>query len=147
MAFKRIILVGEGRRKEHNSTAAVKPGRLVEYHDSSGLKIRLHSNDGGALGHNTRFDIAIENELAGKDIDTDWASGDNVQHNVLNSGDEALAWLKDEENVAVGAPLTPDGAGGLRAAVLGTDEVVAYAMEALDLTGASGDARIIVEVA
>jgi hypothetical protein len=127
--------------------AAVRPGDLlarkavtldaVVY--PNGV-VKADTDGGGGLF------FAMHDRLQGKTIADNYASSDRVQCFAPRKGSQVWAWLADEENVNAGAPLTANGDGSLRAAVIGTDHVVAFTEEALDLTGAAGDARIVVRI-
>ena len=150
--FNRVDLDGPGKLSEFTASAAVRPGdilgRLVsdlgvgggpDYDCVSPTSV---AGQGGVL-------FAAHDRLQGKTIEDNYVSGDKVQCFAPKRGDNVWAWLKDEENVATGAPLTNDDSGSLVAAVVGTDVVVAFAEEALDLTAADtpADARIVVRIA
>ena len=146
--FNRVDLQAHHQLSEFVAGEAVRPGDLlarkvvtvnaVTY--PNGV-VKADTDGGGGLF------FAMHDRLQGKTVADNYASGDMVQCFAPRKGALVWAWLADEQNIAVGTPLSNNASGGLRAAVIGTDAVVAYAEEALDLTGASGDARIVVRVA
>ena len=137
--FNRVDLDAHSQMSEFKASGAVRPGDLLA-RNATGVGPVANSGIGGLL-------FAMHDRLQGKTVDDNYASGDMVQCFAPRKGSQVWAWLADEENIVVGAPLSNNATGGLRAAVVGTDAIVAYAEESLDLTGASGDARIVVRVA
>jgi hypothetical protein len=145
-----IILKGSGLQKEAPAGAAtIVPGNLV----------KLQSN-GTVLNHGTAAAnaakaFAKENEVIGKDIDTAYASGDNVIYEVCHSGMEVYTFVAaNAAAILRGDYLESDGLGGLRksvvnAAVADTNRagIVAVAIESLDNSAVASRARIRVEVA
>lgn len=151
-----IILKGTGIRKERVGLGAITPGELVSI-NSSNQYIR-HDVAAG----NARKIFAVEDDLQGNDIDDDYITLNQVQANVMKSGEEVQAWLAILENVAIGDPLVSAGNGQLQAYVAPVDVegsplftqthdsnvIVAYALEAVDLsTSGTPKSRIDVEIA
>ena len=146
-----IILKGTGTRKERAGLGVITPGELVEI-NSDNQYIR-HARAGG----HARKIFAVEDDLQGNDINDDYITLNQVQANVMGSGDEVMAWLAILENVAIGAPLESAGNGQLRAytaevasppLVHDVNSIVAYALEAVDLsTSGTPKSRIEVEIA
>lgn len=137
--FNRVDLDGPGKLSEFAADGAVRPGDLLQ-RNANGVVSASVAGQGGVL-------FAAHDRLQGKTIEDNYVSGDKVQCFAPKRGDQVWAWLADEENVATGAPLTNNAAGALVAGVVGTDVIVAFAEEALDLTGASGDDRLVVRIA
>ncbi len=143
-----IVLKGKGIRKERISGGAINPGHLIE-RTSTGTVI-VHAG----AGLNTQSMFAIENEVIGGEIDTAYASGDNVLYEVLPPGAEVNALLAAAATAVVaGDYLESDGDGTLR--ILTTDTAtddtqreacVAVALESVDNSGGGGEVRIKVEV-
>lgn len=143
-----IALKGEFIRKEGEASGAITPGHLVEFGGANDLQVQ------GTAGAFCRKAFAVENDLIGDGISDAYASGDTVQYGVFSAGTEVYALLAAGENVAKGAALVAAGDGSLQAASAAAsgestpDEyVVAFAMEAVNNSAASTQARIIVEVA
>ena len=152
MANNTIILKGTGTRKERVGLGAITPGELVEI-NSSDQYIR-HAR---VAGHARKM-FAVEDDLQGNDINDDYVTLNQVQANVMVSGDEVMAWLAILENVAIGDPLVSAGNGQLQAYVAtiiaasppvitthDSNLIVAYALEAIDLS-VSGTAKSRIEV-
>lgn len=125
--------------EEYDAAAAITPGMLVEV--TSGGKVQAHSVDGGD-GLPVMF--ANEDEFQGKTINDDYAIGDKVQCWIPQRGDMVYALLANGENVAVGAALSSNADGSLKA-VDSSGGAIAVAAEALNNTS-SFAARIIVRI-
>ena len=142
MANKTILLKGDPLRKEAKASAAITPGPLIQLDTTSG-KVKMHASSGQPAAAM----FAIENSLAGKDIDTAYAANDRVQYIHARPGDEVYAWLKAGENVAIGDYLQSGGDGTLVKYEAGSAGVVEYpksivaqALAALDLSASSATA-------
>lgn len=137
--YNRIDLVSPSVMQEYTAGGVIRPGDLLE--KSSGNVVASGtSGKGGSMW-------ALHDRLQGKTIADNYASGDKVQSASFCNGSRVWAWLEDSQTVADGDPLTSAGTGGsLRLAVIGTDEVCAYADQALDLGARPGDTRIVVRV-
>lgn len=137
--FNRVDLDGPGKLSEFAADGVVRPGDILA-RNANGVAAGGVAGNGGVL-------FAAHDRLQGKTIADNYANGDMVQCFAPKRGDLVWAFLADEENVAAGAPLTNDANGNLVAGTVGTHSIVAFAEEALDLTGAAGDARIVVRIA
>ena len=146
---KTIALKGDFIRKEAVAGGAITPGMLVQGFPGSTV---VH----GTAAGNARKAFALENDLVGKGVTDAYASGETVQVGVFASGAEVYAILNTGQNVtAIGTALVSAGNGRLQAFVpintdasnvpIPTDNIVAYALEAVNATSAA--ARIKVEVA
>lgn len=157
---KTIILKGLGIRKEAAASGAVTPGHLVEKISTGAVK--AHATAGG----NAQRAFAVENDLIGATIDTDYASASRVQYNVMARGEEVNALLANGQTVVIGDPLESAGDGTLQKHVpdtesifadssadpsaIYTEPIVGYALEAVDMSDSSAadpSARIAVEMA
>ena len=118
--------------EEHTAGGTIYPGMLLLM--SAADTVIAHNDDAPA---NCAPLFAVEDELQGKGIDDSYVTGDPVQCWIPGRGDIVYAILKDGENVAVGAFLESDGSGYLQAYTSGA--VVGQALEALDLSGSSGE--------
>lgn len=140
--------------EEYTSTAvAITPGHLLEL-TSAGL-VQKHAT---ASGNVLPAMFAVEDELQGRGIDTDFAVSSKLQVWIPTRGDQVYAWLADGENVAIGDPLESAGGGNLQKHVPDIDSaadvetiyghaIVAVALEAVDLTNSAAAAgRIIVRI-
>lgn len=157
---KTIILKGLGIRKEAAASGAVTPGHLVEKISTGAVK--AHATAGG----NAQKAFAVENDLIGATIDTDYASASRVQYNVMTRGEEVNALLANGQTVVIGDPLESAGDGTLQKhtpdteslgadssanlTTIYSDQIVGYAMEAVDMSDSSAadpSARIAIEIA
>lgn len=128
-AYKTVIVKGDPTRVEHVSTAAaVTPGNLMIL-NSSGLVLR-HNVAGGTAEKM----FAVEDELQGKTLTTDYANSTPIFCAIFKSGDEVFA--KITGTPAVGALLSSAGDGTLKAAAIDSagihneEYVIAIALEA-----------------
>ena len=92
--------------------------------------------------------MSLEDELQGKGIADAYVAGDMVQVWVAQRGEIVYAQIEDEQNIAIGDFLESNGEGCLQAHVADTadsddsitvypNQIVAQALEALDLSGLS----------
>lgn len=139
MASKTIVLKGQGVRREAVANAAITPGMLVEIMSTG--KIRKHATAGGNMVQM----FAVEDDLQGNGISTDYAASSIAQYNVMQRGDEVFALLKNGETAVIGSLLESDGAGQLQVHVADdssspvvSNQIVGVAVEAVDMSGSSG---------
>lgn len=125
MAYRRIVLKGDGIPKEIKCSVAVTPGMLLTY-----------ATDGTVKPHATAAGIAfckvaLPNLLCGKGVDDAYAIGEIVTFTVPVKGDEFAGRVAGA--VAVGDYLVSDGAGAFKTAA-GTEtaipNIVGIALEA-----------------
>lgn len=134
--YNRIDITTDGQLEEHACGVVVTPGEFVA-RTASGVGLPT-------AGEQVSL-IVLEDFFQGKTIDDDYASGDQARCLAFKKGDIVWAWLVDEQNIAAGDELEVNAAGRLIAK--NTGDVVAIAEETLDLTGAAGDARLLVRIA
>jgi hypothetical protein len=128
----------------------ITPGHLIA--EGSAGTVVVHAS----AGQNAIPMFALEDELQGKAITDNYASGDQVQCWIPYRGDQVYAILADGEDIAIGDLLESAGDGTLQkhvASSAGAVEyplaVVAQATEAVDMSGSAGedpDGRIIVRI-
>lgn len=161
MALKTITVKGRGIGREGVAGGAITPGHLVKL-NSAGAVIAHNVAGGDAVPL-----FARENELAGKGIDTAYASNERVFYEALFSGCEVNALVAPSAAaIVVGDLLVSDGAGGLRkrtavpdagaspnqttinaAVAAAAQKTIAIALQAVDNSAnAVTSARILVEV-
>ena len=126
--------------EEMEANAAITPGMLVE--EMSTGKARVHAN----AGQPAVPMFALEDELQGNGIDTAYAADDRVQVWVAQRGEQVYALLADGETAVIGSFLESNGDGYLKVwaadsagVVEYPNSIVAVALEALDLSGSSGE--------
>jgi len=129
-------LVGDFRREEALAVAAISPGHLIE-EDSAG-EFQVHSTEGG---YGIRLFAEVD-ALQGNTLDDDYAADDLVSANVELTGNEIQAFLKDGEDVAIGAKLISAGDGtliaeGSASSGVTVKQIIAVAREAKDLSGSA----------
>jgi hypothetical protein len=140
---EKCIFIGQGPKVHLTKTAdaAITPGMLCEL---TATGVRKHATAGGAAypmfaGQN----YASDN---GNTIDDDCPIGEEANLEVCSPGVIVNALIADNENIAIGDFLESNGDGKLRevdadpsVGTVVTNSVVAVAIEALDLTGSSGE--------
>lgn len=138
MAFKTIIIKGEGFRNEAKADAAITPGHLVERTTTG---VAVHSTAGG----NAQRAFAVEDDLQGNGIDDVYIVANQVQFNVMHGGEVVFALIKDGETIVIGDVLESAGNGELQkhspdsaATVESPEAIVGTALDAIDLSGSSG---------
>jgi len=134
--------------EEYTATAvAIKPGYLLEM--ASATTVRAHSSSEG----NVLPMFAVEDELQGVSIATDYAVSVKIQCWIPRRGDIVYAYLADGQTAAVGNFLESNGAGALQVHVSETESweevsgagaitvppnpIVGQAIEAVDLSGSA----------
>ena len=110
--------------------AAFHPGHLLEL--TTADKVQKHSSQNGVV---TPPMFAIEDNLQGKTIDDAYATTGRAQVWIPQRGEEVYAVLADGQNVSVGSTLASNGDGTLKTH---TSNIIAVAIEALDLSDSSG---------
>ena len=124
---------------EYNAVAAITPGHLIEL--TSAGKVQKNSAAGLACAKM----FALEDELQGNTIDTDYAIAAPVQCWNAVAGEEVFAWVANGEDIAIGDFLVSNGNGELKemtadgsSAVVTEETPIALALEAVDMSGSSG---------
>ena len=129
--------------EEYTATAAaITPGDLLEV--TSGGLVQAHSTDGGPV----LPVIALEDELQGNGIDTDYADDAKIQCWVAQTGEMAYLNVATGEDVSQGDELLSNGDGTVKVYTgdsSGAEEypncIVGIADDDLDM-GDSDDAEI-----
>lgn len=153
MAFHTIAIVGTPFVKEYTANAAITPGHLVELMSTG--KVRVHATAGGTA--QTMF--ALEDENQGNPISTAYSANNKCRCGVFTRGMEVYAILANGQTAAIGSKLESTGDGTLTVysedsgvvsgAELADKTIVAQALEAVDMSGSSGEdpsGRIRVEI-
>jgi len=123
---------------ENLADAALSPGHILEVNSDNEV---LKHNSAGAIA---QIRVAVEDALQGKTVATAYAAAALVPNHIQRRGTKFQAMLFAGENVSIGDPLMSDGSGRLIAHT-GTNIVLAWADEALDLSG-TGDVDTLVAV-
>lgn len=126
---------------EYTANAALYPGMLIELMSTG--KVRKHATASG----NVYPMFALEDEMQGGTIDTVYAASSVVQCWIPGRGDIVNALIPDGQNIAVGDRLVSNGDGYLTKYTASDDstmvqhptQIVGIAMEAVDLSGSSGE--------
>jgi len=138
MTAKTISLKAPGVREEDTASEVITPGHLIEFGGSN--DIQKHSS----AGSDVQPLIAVENDVVGDGVDTDYVSGERVQYDAPHTGAIYLMRLADGENVTRGTFLESAGDGTVQAAGTASSSgahvaVVGQADEDLDLSGSAGE--------
>lgn len=146
MSDNAIHLAGDYRHEEALASGSVKPGYLLEITSATADTVKAHATEGG---YSERA-FAKEDALQGNTKSTTYATTTRVMYNLELPGNEVQAFLKAGENVTKGEQLISAGDGTLIAKGSATSagvvmQVIAIAMEALDLSG-SGDVDTLMPV-
>lgn len=140
MAKNTIILKGDPLRNEALAGGAITPGDLITW-SAGTLVVNATAADVDAQRM-----VAVENDLRGDDIDTDYASGDQVQYVKPRAGDELYMWIEaSHAAVVIGDALESASGGDLQA--LSTGRIICFAVEDVDNSGGGTHARIQVAAA
>lgn len=134
-----IVLKGLGIRKEATAAGTITPGHLIEVLTTGAI---VHA--GAGLSAITMF--AVENDIAGDEIGTDYVTGDNVLYEVLPPGSEVFA-LADAA-VTVDDYLESGGNGTVQvqvaSAATAQDARHSVVGRALETVGGAGRIRIVI---
>lgn len=130
-----VILMGDPLIKQRECAAAITPGHLIE-RDGSGTVVVHNSADAnqGRL-------FAIENDIAGDDLEHAYATGEIVRFAAMRPGDEVNAILANGENASIGSYLTSNGNGELKVHVADSigffenERIVGVSLVDLDFSG------------
>ena len=125
--------------EEYTAAGTITPGMLIEM--NAATTVRAHSTQNG----NVLPMVALEDELQGNGITTDYTTGNKVQCWIPTRGDIGYCILAQGQNVSAGAFLASNGDGRLKAATdptsAGGDEypaqIVGVAIEAVNASAAA----------
>lgn len=111
-----ILLKGEGIHKEAVAAGVVSPGHLIALNSSGAAVVNAVASKA------VQPCFALEDELAGKDITDNYASGDKVKYVIPCRGSEIYALVPANASaIVIGDYLEADGTGCLRKLVGLTD--------------------------
>jgi len=123
MAYRTIILRGEGIRKERVAAGTIQPGMLVEL--TSADKVQAQSN---STTTPVQKAVAVEDDMWGKGVSDNYSADALVQYNLMQTGEEVAALIAASQTIPIGMALESDGAGALIPRSSGL--VWGYALEA-----------------
>ncbi len=137
MAVKTIVLRGKGIRKEAIALGTITPGDLIE---RAAGGVQVHA--GAGLNASKLF--AVENEVVGNDIDTDYLINDTVLFGAFKPGDEIFA--NGLAALTIGDFVESNGAGLVRvltaSAATAEDARASVVGVVLETTGGAGRVKI-----
>lgn len=129
------------------TAVAIKPGMILEYVSSTGLKVQAHAT----AGSNVLPIVALEDELQGKTITESYAAtaGTPIQCWIPQRGDIAYLRPLSTNAIAIGDPVESAGAGKIQKYVLDVDssknatgeyidQIIGYALEAHSAVASDG---------
>lgn len=132
-------IYGEAILNEGVSSAAVKPGYLVELAVVDGAdKVKPHAAAGGFGSHL----VALEDSMVGKTVTDEYVAGANVKYIEGRAGDEFYMVVKASQNIAKFDLLASNGDGKLIKAAQG--KVALF--QALEATNVAEDTLVLVKV-
>jgi hypothetical protein len=114
--------------------AGILPGMLCMV-DTDGDTI-VHATEGGR----TEVVIALEDSLQGNTVDDAYTVDNPVRLMLFRPGEEFNGLLEANQSIDIGEGLISAGNGKFKSATdsgLSIDQIVAYAMEALDTSGSN----------
>jgi hypothetical protein len=142
MASNTIYLKGKGQFKEGNAGGTITPGHLLTRNTTADQVVVHATAEGNAYPL-----FALENDVVGKGIDTNYTSSERVLFVHAQPGDEIFALVDATVAIVIGDELVSTGDGTLKKVTAGAvavgnlRRVVAIALEAK----ASGSGRLKVE--
>lgn len=101
-----ILLKGDPNRKERDAGGTITPGHLLQL-DADG-DVTVHGTAEGVIG--ARW-FAVENDIAGDDIDDTYAAGEVCQIQSARPGEEINAILAVSQTIGIGDLLISAGNG------------------------------------
>ena len=135
--FNRINLDGKSDTRTALTAAALLPGTLAKL-DANGAFV-VHAT----AGKKQDFVYVLNvDTLQGKKVTETIASGDTALGEYAETGRELAALVVATAALKIDTPLTSDGAGKLKIATLGTDEVIAYSQEVVTIGATADLARV-----
>ncbi len=145
MATETIVLKGRGIREEGVAADTITPGDLIE-RTANPDEVQRHST----AAANAAKMVAVENEVVGNGIDVDYAAGDNVLFENVQSGQVVFGLVAAGASaITRGDYLESAGDGTLRLVSSNTATsasqragVIAQAREAVDNSGGADKVRI-----
>jgi hypothetical protein len=150
MSYATIAILGSPVVKERTANAAITPGHLIELMSTN--YVRVHATAGGTA----QKMFALEDENQGNEISDAYTAANVCRYGVFSPGQEVYAILADGETAVIGSKLESNGDGTLRvvdtdasAGDIGVQSIVGIALEAVDMSGSSGEdpsGRIRIEI-
>lgn len=143
-----ILLKGEPNRRERNAGGVITPGDLIdlEMGTAADADVVRHATAEGSA--RLRW-FAVENDIAGDDLDHNYAATEVVQFNACRPGDEVYANVAASHNVNIGTLLVSNGSGRLTTASGDSAGIVDSAIVAVSLedkTTTASDFRVRVQI-
>ena len=141
-AEKAVVVLGGDNAiyEEFKAGGVITPGQLLEVNSSDAV---VRHNSAGASQYG--LFASIDTSLGSRDIDVNYASGEQVQCVWARRGMIINTLLKDGENISLGEFVESSGAGDMQAhlpdisnVTVFTSNIVGIGRQALDLSDSSG---------
>ncbi len=143
MANRTIHLKGEVTRDEAKASGSITPGMLVERVTAATGATAVVKALSVADIYPGPILVAVEDELEGSEISSEYAANQRVQFNSYKKGDQFVGRIANGTNAAFGDLLVSDGAGRLKklsadsSAVIAEDIGIVRAIAAKDMSDSS----------
>lgn len=134
-----VLLKGAPPVKEALAGGTITPGHLITRNSAGAVVVAGAASEGLPL-------FAMENDVVGKGISTDYASGEQVQFVVGQSGDEINALVPAAAAAIVIGDLMQAGAGGTVIKRTATNKIFGIARAALDNSAGGSAVRLRIEL-
>ena len=136
-----VTVRGTGVRIEAIASGTISPGHLLKRTSAAADTVAVH----GVAGGKAQRMFAVENDLLGKGMSTDYTDGQRVQANIFQAGDVVNALVKS--SVTKGDFLESAGDGALQTygsdSVIGDDAViVGVALESVTVSSAAKRCKV-----
>lgn len=143
MAYKTIMVIGDGLAYDMLGSGAITPGHLLYVTNSTTEDtVAVHASAGQDV---VPVIVAVEDDLQGKEIGDAYTTANRVQCRVLRSGEQFYGLIANGQSITKGDKLESAGDGTLRkhtadsaGVVEYPDAIVGIAMETVDMSDSSG---------
>lgn len=129
---------------DHEASATIKPGHVIEMHDSSGVtKWRPHDTSTEIV----TLAVALDRPELNKGLSDNYSSGDVVKAGFLAPGSVFYGLIPSGQNISNGEFLQSNGDGTLVTASATTQDAALAKFQSLDNPGSvSSETRLRVQV-
>jgi len=138
-----VVLRGQPERKEAEAGSTIRPGALVELQSDGTV------DSGGTTftaGADVRRAFAVENDIEGLDLSSNYATGNRCLYAVFQAGHEVSALVAASAPAIVVGDSLSVTASGTVAKSGATHTVIGYALQNVDNSSGTSTVRIKMEV-
>jgi hypothetical protein len=140
-AYRTVLVKGGGMTQEAVANAAITPGALLNFRSDGKVEENTDATKQRPIA------VAFENEMFGKGIDDDYASGESIVYRWLHEGSEWNALVPaGAAAIALHDYVIPGAGGGVITGAGTSIAAVGLALEAVNNSAGSSEARILVRV-